>query len=343
MTNKPTILDVARRAGVSIGTVSNVLNERGNVRETRRAQVVDAMTELGYVPNRVAQSLRGGESHVIGLCTPVTSSAYFMALLEMFESLAAEQGYELMQVVSHAEPALELRRVRALVGRNVAGLILIPTYEAKAALDLLAERAVPTVVVDQIIRDKRFDHVAIDDRGAMRDATAHVIELGHRRLLYFVRDTRLPIVQRRIEGFQEAAGAARAITATVVQRDADETGFARQVADALAAPKPPTVLIASNSAVALSLVRILQDMHVRWPADVSVLAFDEPVWAGIVTPPLAVVRHPTQRIAAEAWKRLLLRLREPATRPTRITLQAHLVAGASLARPGGHRLSSRAR
>ena len=334
MTSKPTILDVARQAGVSIGTVSNVLNDRGNVSVARTQKVEAAMAALGYVPNRLAQSLRGGESRVIGLCTPVTSSAYFVALLETFENIASQQGYEIMQVLSHGDPAIEVRRVRALVGRHVDGLVLIPTYEPQAALDLVVERGTPAVIVDQVIRDKRFDYVAIDDRKAMREAATHVISLGHRTLLYLVRDMRLSIVQRRMEGFREACSVARpAVTGAVIQRDPDDAAFARQVAGALASRDPPTAIIASNSAIALSTVAILQAMNVRWPDDVSLLAFDEPVWATIVTPPLAVVRHPTQRIAAEAWNRLMLRLRSPDERPKRITLDAHLVPRASLAPP----------
>jgi LacI family transcriptional regulator len=332
MARKPTIVDVAARSGVSVGTVSNVLNSRGNVGAARRARVEAAMAELGFVPNAVAQSLRRSESRVVGLCTPLTSSAYFAALLEMFEHLAATQGYELMQVLSRGDPALELRRVQALVGRNVDGLILIPTHDPRATLDLVSERATPTVIVDRMTGDRRFDYVTIDDYRAMREATRHVLGLGHRRLLYIVRDARLPTTQQRIEGFHAAARAARPkAVATVLQRDASEEVFAREVAEALA--RAPTAIVASNSAIALSLVRVLQDLRVRWPDDVSLLAFDEPEWAPILSPPLAVVRHPTERIARETWQRLLARMRSPALRPRRITLQAFLVPAASLAGP----------
>lgn len=319
---------------MSIGTVSNVLNGRANVSAIRTTKVEAAMAALGYVPNRLAQSLRGGESRVVGLCTPVTSSAYFVALLEAFENLASEQGYEIMQVLSHGDPETELRRVRALLGRHVDGLVLIPTYEPQAALDLVAQRGTPTVIVDQVVRDRRFDYVAIDDRKAMREAVAHVIDLGHRKLLYIVRDMRLAIVQRRIEGFREACSATRSdVTGTVIQRDPDDGPFARQIADALGSRNPPTAIIASNSAVALASVAILQRMGVRWPRDISLLAFDEPVWAGIVAPPLAVVRHPTQQVAAEAWKRLLARKKFPDERPKRVTLDTRLVPRASLGPP----------
>ena len=331
---KPTVLDVARLAGVSVGTVSNVLNDHGNVSASRGAQVRAAIAQLGFVPNSVAQGLRRSESRVIGLCTPLTSSAYFAALLEMFEHLAAQQGYEIMQVLSHGDPALELRRVQALVGRNVDGLILIPTHDSRATLDLVAERATPTVLVDRMTGDPRFDYVAIDDRKAMREATRHLLVLGHRRLLYLVRDPRLATTRQRIEGYAEAAAAARpAVSAIVGECAADEAGFARQIADALAAARPPTAIIASNSAIALALLGVLRALGVRWPDDVSLLAFDEPVWAPIVTPPLAVVRHPTQRIAEVAWRRLLLRLRTGNARPKRITLHAALMPAASLGPP----------
>jgi LacI family transcriptional regulator len=337
-TRKPTVLDVARLAGVSVGTVSNVLNDRGNVSATRGTKVRAAMAQLGFVPNSVAQSLRRSQSRVIGLCTPLTSSAYFAALLEMFEHLAAQQGYEIMQVLSHGDPALELRRVQALVGRNVDGLILIPTYDSRATLDLVAERATPTVLVDRMTGDPRFDYVAIDDRKAMREATRQLIGLGHRRLLYLVRDSRLATTRQRIDGYNEAARAARvAVTADLCERDPDEARFAHQVAQALASARAPTAIIASNSSIALSLLTILRALGVRWPDDVSLLAFDEPVWAPIVTPPLAVVRHPTQRIALAAWGRMLLRLRKHDLRPKRIILEAELAPAASLAPPPGAR------
>ena len=330
----PTVLDVAERAEVSVGTVSNVLNGRGNVSAARRERVQAAMRELGFLPNGVAQSLRRQQSRVIGLCTPLTTSAYFAALLEYFEEFAANEGYAVIQVLSRGDPALELSRVEALLGRNIDGLILIPTYDGSATLDLLALRGTPTVIVDRVSGDKRFDSVAIDDRKAMREATAHLIGLGHRKLLYLVRDTRLPTTQLRIKGYLEAGEQSKhKVSAAVVQRDPDEAVFEQQVADIMASRQAPTAIVASNSMVALSLVQVLQKLKVRWPDDVTLLAFDEPVWAPILSPPLSVVRHPTQRIALEAWNRLLARTRTPGLRPKRITLEAKLVATQSIGPP----------
>ena len=129
---RPTIEDVARHAGVSLGTVSNVLNQRGNVRTERASRVHDAIAALRYVPNGVAQSLRRQSSRVVGLCAPLTSSAYFAALLDAFEDIASAQGYEVMQVLSRQDPVLEERRVRALIARKVDGLIVIPSASPQA-------------------------------------------------------------------------------------------------------------------------------------------------------------------------------------------------------------------
>jgi LacI family transcriptional regulator len=330
----PTVLDVAERAEVSVGTVSNVLNGRGNVSEARKERVQAAMRDLGFLPNGSAQSLRRQQSRVIGLCTPLTTSAYFAALLEYFEEVAANEGYAVMQVLSRGDPKLELTRVEALLGRNIDGLILIPTHDSTATLDLLALRGTPTVIVDRVTNDKRFDYVAIDDRKAMCEATEHLIGMGHRRLLYLIRDKRLPTTKLRIKGYRDATDGAKVdVIANIVQRDPGDAEFAQQIAEIMFGTQPPTAIIASNSLVALSLVQILQKLRICWPDDVALLAFDEPVWAPILSPPLSVVRHPTKEIALEAWNRLLARVRTPGLRPKRITLQAKLAPTASLGRP----------
>src|SRR4051794_1684675 len=181
---RPTILDVARDAGVSLGTVSNVLNGRANVSAQRRASVDAAIERLGYVPNGLAQSLRRQRSRVIGLCLPVSSNAYFAALLEAVENIAAAEGYEVMQVLTRHDPELELRRVRALIARQVDGLIVVPSADAHATFDAIAAAGMPAVIVDRASADERFDYVTLDDRGAMAEATQALLRAGHRRLLF---------------------------------------------------------------------------------------------------------------------------------------------------------------
>jgi LacI family transcriptional regulator len=332
---RPTILDVARRAGVSLGTVSNVLNGRGNVSAHRHAQVEEAIDSLGYVPNGLAQSLRRQRSRVVGICLPLGSNAYFAALLDAFENIAAAQGYELMQVLSRADPALEQRRIRALIARQVDGLIVVPCADSAATFDLIAQSRVPAVMVDRASADVRFDYVTVDDRGAMGEATGALLRAGHRQLMLVVRNPRLVTTQERMRGFREAAAAMRGTRAEIMVRDPSDAAFERQVQECLQSPQPPTAIVASNSDIALALLRTLRKQGIRCPDDVSLISFDAPPWADIVTPPLAVMRPPTAALADRAWQMLLDRMHHRGGRPQRIVLDAHLELRASVAPPRG--------
>lgn len=320
----PTIHDVAKRAGVSLGTVSNVVNARGNVRPERSRRVHDAITALGYVPNGVAQSLRRQRSHVVGLVAPSTYSAYFAALLDAFEQIGVDNGYEVMQVLSRHDPALEVRRVRALLARKVDGLIVIPSGEPQRVFDVIAASRVPAIVVDRASSDARFDYVTLDDYRAMSDAANALLERGHRRLLYVLRYPSLVTTKRRIAAFEDAAAHVRGARAMILVHDAGDDVFDANLAAIMQRRDAPTAIIASNSAITLALLRGLRACRIACPRDVSLISFDSPAWAEVTTPPLSVVQPPTDAIAQTAWRLLLARLRHPARRRERVMLNARL-------------------
>lgn len=331
---RPTILDVARRAGVSLGTVSNVLNERGNVSSLRRESVEHAIASLGYVPNGLAQSLRRRRSRVIGLCMPASANAYFAALLEALEEIAAAEGHELMQVLSRHDPALELRRVQALVARQVDGLILVPASESAPTFDAIARARLPAVIVDRAVPDVRFDCVSLDDREATRAATAALLDAGHRRVMFLMRYPGLVTTRERTRGFRDAVAAVPRASGETLVRDPDDARFATALHARLARPDRPTALIASNSDIALAILRVLRAAALRCPQDVSLVAFDAPAWADVLTPPLAVVRPPTAELARRAWDVLQARIARRNGPRQRIVLGATLVLAGSVAPPG---------
>jgi LacI family transcriptional regulator len=281
------------------------------------------------VPNGVAQSLRRQRSRVVGLCAPLTSSAYFAALLEAFEDIAADQGYEVMQVLSRQDPALELRRVRALIARKVDGIVIVPSAKPQAALDAIVASHIPAVVVDRISDDDRFDYVTLDDAAAMRATADALIAHGHRCIVFVVRHPALVTTRRRIAAFRAALRAAGGEPIVCV-RDPDESAFTRQFDAILDAPARPTAAIASNSALALSLLRVLRKRGAAIPGDLSLVTFDAPEWADVLEPPLAVVRPPTADIARIAWERLLRRMGQPALATERVQLSATLELRASV-------------
>lgn len=304
---KPTIRDVARRAGVSVGTVSNVLNRRIPVTPKRRIAVEKAIAELGFRPNRIAQSLRGRAWRVVGLVAGDAQSAYFAALLDRFETVGASLGYEVMQVLNRGDPAIELRRARALIERQVDGLILVPTARPQATFDLIAASGVPAVMIDREFDDPRFDYVTMDNAGAMDTLVAELAARGRRRILFVVRWPELVTTRARIAALERAARRT-GIAATVLARDPDDDAFARQIARACAGAARPDTIVASNSTIALPLLAALTKLEIAIPGDISVVAFDEPIWAPVVSPPLSVVRHPIDAIARSAWDILIDRI-----------------------------------
>ena len=326
---RPTIRHVATRAGVSVGTVSNVLNGDTPVSEARRAAVMDAIAALGFRPNGVAQSLRRRQSRVVGLMTTGAASAYFAALLESFEDIAARQGYEVMQVLSRGDPELEARRVGALLARQVDGLIMVPTQSPERSFDLIAAAGVPAVMVDRAYPDPRFDYVTMDNDAAMRDAVGALAAAGHRRPLLVVRWPGLVTTRERIVAFGEAT-AEGGMAGDVLARDPDDDAFARQLAAALARAERPDAIIASNSEVALAMLRALRAMGVRPGRDIGLLLFDEPVWAEITTPPLCVVRHPVAAIARSAWEILIARMGPGGGGRRRVVHKAEVVLRGSI-------------
>jgi LacI family transcriptional regulator len=326
MNQKLTIRDVAARAGVSSGTVSHVINGSRDVSEARREQVMRAIEELGFVPNGLAQGLRRSRSRVIGLCAPDTVSSYFASLIDTVEDIAAEQGYEVMQVLSRHSSSTEYNRVRALLSHRVAGLLIIPGLEPKKTFELITETGTPAVVLDRMWDDPRFDYVTIDNRTAMRDVVETFVGLGHRRLAYVVSYPGLVTTRQRIESFESTARvAAVRVETTVLERGDSQAVLARRLASALESDAPPTAIIASNSVVALWTMRTLKGLGVRCPDQVSVVSFDEPEWADVIEPSLSIVRQPTAEAARTGWTILMERISGDDAPKRHVQLKADLV------------------
>jgi LacI family transcriptional regulator len=308
-TKKPTITDVAREAGVSLGTVSHVLNGTINVSAALRERVEGAMRGLGYEPNMLAHAQRRQRSPVVGLSVPHVASAYLAALIDSFEDIAAGRGYQVMQVLTRRDPEVERRRVRELLRHRVAGLLLVPTLDPHATLELVHASGTPAVLVDRPSGDERFDEVTFDNARVMGDAVGHLIRLGHRRILFVVESQRLSISRLRIEALRGRAAAARSAVATsVMEVGNDPEDYAKRLILALEEAQRPIAVIVSNSVVAARTLRVLRTLGDAYPTRISLLAFEESDWAELTSPPLAVIRQPVRAIAREAWELLLRRM-----------------------------------
>jgi LacI family transcriptional regulator len=330
----PTINDVAKRARVAVGTVSNVLNATTRVSEAKRERVLKAVADLGYSQNMLAQGLRRQRSPVVGLCVPFTSIAYFAALVDAFEEVASDRGFEIMQVLSRQDPVKEVQRVGSLLRYHVGGIMILPSVNPGAALDMIAANGTPVVVIDRPTRDARFDQVTYDNHGAMLEAMSHLIALGHRRMLFVVRQRHLSVTLDRIEGIRAAIKqSGKAVAVKIVECSYQESSFMAQFGPELAPDRRPTAIIVSNSTLATWAFRGLRSLGIACPDDVSLIAIDDPEWADLVQPTLSVIRPPTRAIALTAWELLMRRMKEEAGEVQRVELRAEVVFRQSVGSP----------
>jgi LacI family transcriptional regulator len=208
MMKRPTITNVAKKAGVSLGSVSHVLNGTTNVSAALREKVEAAMQALGYEHNMLAHAQRRQRTPVVGLSVPHVAGAYLSALIDSFEDIAAVRGYQLMQVLTRRDPEIERRRVRELLRHRVAGLLLVPTVDPRATLELIHASGTPAVSIDRPSGDDRFDEVTFDNHRVMTEAVGQLITRGHRRILFIAEAQKFSISQVRIAALRERAAAA---------------------------------------------------------------------------------------------------------------------------------------
>ena len=186
--NRPTMRDVAKAAGVSTATVSNVLHGLRFVGPEKQQRVRDAIANLSYSPNRVAASLRSRRSQLIGVVLPDMTTSFFSAMFRRIEELAADSNYQILLADSQEDTGRERERIQALIARQTDGLIVVPCIDKSPALDEIRQSGIPTVIFDRVAADTDFDSIAVDNIAAGREGTAHLLALGHRNIVFLASD-----------------------------------------------------------------------------------------------------------------------------------------------------------
>ena len=312
-----TMADVARLAGVSIATVSHVLNGTRTVRPETRAQVLDAIRAADYTPNTVAQSLATARTRTIGLALSAISNPYFGELLHAVESEAAKAGYTLLLVDPHEDPDLEDTVVRKLHARRVDGVLLAPSADPGEALEYLTNRAVPTVLIDRLI-DDRMDQVGTENVEAVAGLVGHLAERGHRRIALVAGRPGLATTVERVEGYERGLSRHGLAKDPALLVDGhSEADLARAAVQRLLdLDRPPTAIVTGNNSMTIGAMQALRDAKVEVPRDIALVAFDDFPWADLFAPRLTVVAQPFDRIGREAVRLLLRRMADPSATPT---------------------------
>lgn len=340
---KTTIREVASRAGVSLGTASNVFNGKAGVAAENRRRVLEAAEALGFRPNSLAAGLRRQRTRTIGLVVPDVLNIVFNELVEHLENIALSQSYEVIIVTSREDPEREHERVRALLSRRVDGLVIIPTRDWSATEREMRHHRIPVVVLDRVAAHDHFPSVAVDNAAATRLGTEHLLGLGHRDLAFVINSTRLWNSAARVKGFlaaMRAAGLEQRARVLLPGMTEEETRAG--VLPVLTAARRPTAVFTGSNVATLGVLRAVQDAGMSIPQDLSLLAFDDFAWLTVLRPFVSAIRQPTEALAGHAWRILTAAFEAPDRPAEHIRLAAPLITRETTAPPGKARRTVKA-
>jgi LacI family transcriptional regulator len=329
-----TIKDVARLAGVSVATVSRVLNASAHVEEPTRKRVLAATRKLRFSPNTAARSLSTQRSLALGVILPDLYGEFFSELLRGMDTAAQRAGYSLLVSSSHHDARGIDTAVRVSRGR-VDGLLIMAPDVARAALAGALPRGVPTVLLNgRPPGDSDVIAVTVDNYGGAAAVTRHLIALGHRRIGFIAGAAHNADAQQRERGHRaamRAAGITRDATLSVRGDFTENAGV--DGARALAAlDVPPTAIVAANDAMAVGALAFLREAGIEVPSRMAVVGFDDIPVARFLNPPLTSVRVGIAELGAHAIQLLLEALVTRSTRymsPRREVLPTQLVVRGS--------------
>jgi len=331
-----TIRDVARAAGVSVATVSRVLNRSGPVSATLRTRIHEAARDLRYVPNGAARSLSTRTTHTLGMLLPDLYGEFFSEVIRGADQAARARGFHLLVSSSHASRSEVETALRAMRGRVDGLVVMSPDVDARGLAANLPDR-LPVVLVNAAPGDEAGGHtvesIGVDNYGGARAVTAHLLGLGHRRVAIILGAARNQDARERLRGYRDAmreAGIAPEPALELPGDFSDEAGYEAAKA-AIALRAPPTAIFASNDAMAIGALGALREAGVRVPDEMAVAGFDDIPVARYVSPPLTTVHVDNAELGTRAVARLVgvLAGSEDARPGARETLPATLVVRAS--------------
>jgi len=307
------ILDVAKRAGVSISTVSRVLNGKDHVNEDVIMRVRQAAQELQYQPSRAARALRANQTTIIGLLITDIQNPFFTALVRGVEDVAQRNGYSLILCNSDEDPHKERQYIEVLCAERVAGAIITPTREQQRALKLFREHNIPIVTVDRRVKDKETDAVLVDNVRGAREATAHLLANGYRHIGIISGPITTTTGHERLEGYRQALHEAGIVRNPALERIGSfkEESGQQLTYELLDTEQPLDALFTANNLMTLGALAALNERGKRVPEDIGVVGFDEMQWASLNAISLTTVAQPIYEIGSTAALRLFQRLQNP--------------------------------
>lgn len=328
--------DVARHAGVSVGTVSNVLNRPDIVASATCKRVLDAIDQLGFVRNESARQLRAGRSRVVALVVLDIANPFFADVARGAEAAAEENGSLVMLCGSGEDAERERRSLEQLEELRVRGVLITPTGHNHAQLERLRRRSIPVILVDHHSRTGQHCSTAVDDVLGGRLAGEHLLAQGHHRIGFVGGPFTLRQVTDRHQGLT-AALTRHTVAAPQVFQTPNLTVTAGRAAGAelasLPAERRPTAVFCGNDLLALGVLAETTSRGLRVPQDLALIGYDDIDFAATAAVPLSSVRQPRERLGRAAAELLLLEETETPHQHRQLVFEPELVVRQSSSVP----------
>jgi DNA-binding LacI/PurR family transcriptional regulator len=340
--SRPTIADVAQAAGVSKSTVSRVL--MGNLaymRDDTRQRVEQAITALNYSPSSVARSLVTKRTHTVGLLVSDVGNPFYPEVIHSVEDVALAHGYDVFLCNTNYNPERGLQILRSLIAKQVDGVMIMSSSMSDEWVIELVKQEVPTVVLDWQISHLagEVSTIKVDFETGVREAAAHLIELGHRRFAHISGPLNMRTSLLRRDAFLKALADFNVDPAAVVIIEGDlriESG--RKALNQLMALNPrPTAVFTANDMMALGLIWAAREVGLQIPRDLSVVGLDNIRLAAEINPPLTTIALPQSeigRLAMESLLELFDRRKNAQEDGLALQVDTHLVIRNSTCQPG---------
>lgn len=320
------IKDVAGKAGVSIATVSHVVNGTRYVSEETKARVYKAMKELQYTPNSVARSLRSRKSKTIGFLIPDFANTFYTSIAEGIQHVLRQKGYQLILGNSNEELELELEQLRMFNSQLIDGLIIASTASSMNELEGVLKGDYPVVHLDRIPQGCEQDRILVNNDEAVYEAVSELIQKGHSRIGMIGGLDRLSTTKERIAGYRRALeDAGIAVKDSLIRMGNSKQDCGYELTRQLCGETDMTALFVSNNQMTLGALAYLKEHRYRMPEQLSLIGFDDYEWSFLMDPPLSVIHQPCFELGETAANVLLERIGQPLSKGKEYMLRTMFV------------------
>lgn len=325
-----TIKDVAQRAGVSVTTVSRVLNNTAPVNEKTKEKIKKAMKELNYTPSIIAQGMRTKKSRTLGVIIPDYINPFYHELFKYLEDAARKEGYHVIVASTGEEAADEVGYINQLVNKNIDGIIVCSYRGEQQTIEYLLKlsREIPVIFMDNLQVKKPINAVYTDGYLGIREIMKHVIEQGHRAIAFIKPLARYHVANDRYEGYKDAMKeAGLGINKEFVYEGNYhiESGYAAAKYFLTQTKNRPTAIVSATDLMAIGAINYLQSQGIRIPEDIVVAGFDDIYIDKLISPPLTTYKQPIEEIAQKAVKLFIHKSNHPTAKNREIVLKGRVV------------------